>query len=386
MLLLDTLLFIIILLYVLQAGFIFWGTHRLNYPRIHHLPPVSILVALRNEAENLIPCLTSLIEVDYPPELLEIVLVNDRSRDATPQIIEEFKLRSSRIKTVHIKKGIPGLSGKANAIAQGMEHCKGDIILITDGDCQVPRTWVKAHVSYYEPQVGMVGGFTLLDRKADATPLFGKIQSLDWSYLLTIGTGAMGFGIPLSVLGNNLSFRRCAYEEVGGYQNMGFTIIEDFALMKTLLRKTSWKVRYPIDPQMLVYSLPMDRLSRFYEQRKRWSAGGKEMVLYGKFLMLLACLAHIFLPLSFFILNHIFLSVSGFLILGLTDFILLYRTTGLINRRDLLKYFPLWEIFYFVYTIVFAPALLFPIRVTWKNIAYSWKFNWKLKKLEELVH
>jgi len=322
----------------------------------------------------------SLLQLDYPKESFEILLINDRSSDRTPELIEELKKKSARIKTLHIKSGVPGLSGKANAIAQGMENCSGELILVTDGDCRVPTSWAREHAAYCQQNVGLVGGFTLLDEKNDGASLFGKIQSLDWAYLLSVGTGFMGFGIPLSVLGNNFSFRREAYEEVGGYRNMGFTIIEDFALMKTLVKKTSWKVLYPIDSKMLVYSHPMSNVSKFYSQRKRWSAGGKEVGFYGKFLMLISVMVHLLIPISFFIFN---LQLSFLALLGvlLADFSLLFRTIGLVRRRDLLKYFLLWEGFYFLYTILFTPVLLFPTTVKWKNISYQWKFNWKLKKM-----
>jgi len=367
-------------LYLLQTLFIYLGTHRLNYPKTNHLPKISILVALRDEEQTLKPCVESLLQLDYPKESFEILLINDRSSDRTPELIEELKKKSDQIKTLHIKSGIPGLSGKANAIAQGMENCSGELILVTDGDCRVPPSWAKEHAAYYQQNVGMVGGFTLLDEKNDGAALFGKIQSLDWAYLLSVGTGFMGFGIPLSVLGNNFSFRREAYEEVGGYRNMGFTIIEDFALMKTLVKKTSWKVLYPIDSKMLVYSHPMSTIIKFYRQRKRWSAGGKEVGFYGKFLMLISVMVHLLIPISFFIFNFqlSFLALLGVL---LADFSLLFRTIGLVRRRDLLKYFLLWEGFYFLYTILFTPVLLFPTTVKWKNISYQWKFNLKLKKM-----
>lgn len=379
----DAVLIGMVFLYVLQIVFIYLGTHRLTHPRVRWQPNIAILVALRDEEATVTACIESLLQLDYPPEKTEIWLINDRSRDATPRIIESFAEKSPRIRTLHLSQQIPGLSGKANAIAQGMERCSGEIILVTDGDCRVPRTWAKTHVSYYRENVGMVGGFTLLDEKDDATPLFGKIQSLDWAYLLSIGTGAMGFGLPLSILGNNFSFRKQAYEEVGGYRRMGFTIIEDFALMKFFLKQTRWQVRYPIDGDMLVISHPMPDFRRFYQQRKRWSAGGKEVGLYGKFLMLISHLAHILLPLSCLLLDNPTLPLLGMLTLALADFTLLFRTTGLVHRRDLLTTFPIWESFYFVYTTLFAPVLLFPTTVNWKDIIYKWKLNWQLKNMFE---
>ncbi|MFQ5675857.1 MAG: glycosyltransferase [bacterium] len=377
-----TLLLISILMYLLQTLFILVGTYKLRYPKGATCPKISILVALRDEEDTLEDCVESLLRLDYPTDSIEVVLVNDRSSDRTPALIEKLKATSSRIKTLHIDKGIPGLSGKANAIAQGMDHCSGELILVTDGDCRVPLTWAKTHAAYFQSDVGLVGGFTLLDEKNDQTQLFGKVQSLDWAYLLSVGTGFMGFGLPLSVLGNNFSFRREAYEEVGGYRNMGFTIIEDFALMKTLLKKTSWKVLYPIDVDMLVYSRPMASFHKFYEQRKRWSAGGKEVSLYGKFLMLISVATHLLVPAAFLSGNPAY-ALMALALIFLADFRLLMRTTGLVKRHDLLKYFFHWEVFYFAYTIAFTPVLLFPTTVKWKAISYTWKLNWKLRKMTE---
>ena len=374
------LIFLSVLTYALQSVLIYIGTRRLNYPKANHLPKISILVALRDEEQTLEACVESLLQLDYPKKSLEILLINDRSSDGTSELVEKMKSKSDVIETFHIKTGIPGLSGKANAIAQGMENCSGELILVTDGDCRVPANWAKTHAAYYQKDVGLVGGFTLLDKKNDPSYLFGKIQSLDWAYLLSVGSGFMGFGIPLSVLGNNFSFRRQAYEEVGGYRNMGFTIIEDFALMKTLVKKTLWKVLYPIDSKMLVYSQPMPDFKAFYNQRKRWSAGGKEVGLYGKSLMFISVMVHMLIPISFFVCDLRF-SFLALIIVLLADFGLLCRTTGLVQRRDLLKYFLLWEGFYFLYTIMFTPVLLLPTTVKWKNISYSWKFNWKLKKM-----
>ncbi len=371
-----------VFLYLLQSIFIFIGIGKLRYKRTNTLPPISILVALKDEANTLSACIESLLKLDYPKELLQIILINDRSQDRTPAIISSYEKKSTLIKIVNIEYTIAGLSGKANAICQGIEYADGELMLITDGDSEVLPSWAKTHASYYKDDVGLVGGFTLLDRKNDNTSLFGKIQSLDWAYLLSIGAGAMGFGQPLSVLGNNFSFRKSAYDEVGGYLNMGFTIIEDFALMTTLVKKTTWKALYPINPKMLVYSHPMSSWRAFQNQRKRWSAGGKEVGVYGKSLMAVSLFSHLAIPLAFWASNLGLALIGTGIILG-ADLILLSRSTKIIDRNDLIKFFPLWELFYFFYTIFFTPVLLFPTTVQWKNISYSWRFNWQIKNMIE---
>jgi cellulose synthase/poly-beta-1,6-N-acetylglucosamine synthase-like glycosyltransferase len=379
---LSLLLVLFAALYCLEALIIWHGSGKLHYTRSDVLPQVSILVALRNEEETVAACIESLLAQDFPQDRFEIILINDRSSDRTGELIQAYAGGHARIKILDLGARLAGLSGKASAIAQGMQIAGGELIMITDGDSTVPKTWLRSHASYYDADVGMVGGFTLLDRKADKTSLFGRIQSLDWLYLLTVGSGAIGVGKPLSVLGNNLSFRKQAYEQAGGYETMGFTIIEDFALMRHLLLKTDWQVRYPVDTEMLVVSKPMPRIRPFYQQRKRWSAGGREVGIYGKFLMFVAFSVHLLLLLSLRIDAGVATACMATIIM-MADFLLLYRSGSRIHRLDLLKYFVFWEFFYFFYTILFAPALLFPTTVNWKHVTYSWQLNWKLKKVDE---
>ncbi len=84
-------------LYLLQTLFIYIGTHRLNYPKTNRLPKISILVALRDEEQTLEPCVESLLQLDYAKESFEILLINDRSSDRTPELIEELKKSGLRV-------------------------------------------------------------------------------------------------------------------------------------------------------------------------------------------------------------------------------------------------------------------------------------------------
>jgi cellulose synthase/poly-beta-1,6-N-acetylglucosamine synthase-like glycosyltransferase len=353
-----------------------------KYEKTQYLPSSSILVALRNEAESVAACIESLLSLDYPLEKLQIILINDRSTDDTRTIINKYAERYPNITVLNIGKRLESMSGKTSAIAQGMDIATGELILITDGDSVVPRGWVKAHASYYQEDIGMVGGFTLLDNKHESASWFSRIQSLDWLYLLTVGAGGIAMGRPLSILGNNMSFSKKAYHEAGGYRKMGFTIIEDFALMRQLVLKTSWRVLYPADKQMLVTSKPMPDVKQFYKQRKRWSAGGKEVGWYGKFLMFVAFASHLFLLTAWFLRPELQLFILTVLLIGI-DFVLLFTAASRLERLDLLRFFIQWELFYFVYTTVFAPVLLLPTRVTWKDISYSWRINWQTGKVDE---
>jgi len=368
-------------LYVLSSLALFHGIVRQNHARTTRQPLVSVLIAARNEEERLPACLESLLKSSYPAGKFEILVIDDRSIDKTRLIAENFSRQNPHVRVIPIHRRLENLSGKASALCQGMQHARGEIILMTDADCRVPPNWMAHMTSYFTPGVGLAGGFTLLSEANKKASRFANMQALDWIYLLTIGAGAAGLGRPVSIIGNNFAFRRAAYEAVGGYQKIGFSIIEDFALMRAIDEKTDWQIIFPLDPQLVIASEPAKTWREFYEQRQRWAAGGKEAGGLAKAFMLAAFLGHLACFVAAFISTA--LAASCFFILAGADFLLLWQSTRRLARRELLRIFPLFEIYYFLYSFFFAPTVLLPATVRWKGVSYRWNFSGKIKRVEE---
>lgn len=95
-------------------------------------PTVSILFAARDEAAKLPQALPTLLAQDYPR--YEVIGVNDRSRDATPQILDEFARTHKNLKVVHLSELPAGWLGKPHALAEGYKHASGDWLVFTDAD------------------------------------------------------------------------------------------------------------------------------------------------------------------------------------------------------------------------------------------------------------
>jgi cellulose synthase/poly-beta-1,6-N-acetylglucosamine synthase-like glycosyltransferase len=262
------------------------------------------------------------------------------------------------------------LIGKMNALSQGIKNSTGEIILVTDADCIVPPGWIKEVVSSFKDNIGLVGGMTLLSQGSFQERFYDQIQAVDWIFLQGIAAGSAGIGLPVSVLGNNFAFRREAYEAVGGYEKLGFSLTEDMILLKAIVSTTDWCVIYPLSPVSAIYSKPVKNLKQFYHQRKRWITGGKEAPVWGLFLMVLSMFTHLFVFLQFFVST---LNVTVLLNLGilfLADFIFIYRLLHRFNLKKLLIYFPLYEIYYFSYTLIFAGLMTIPGQIRWKDRSY----------------
>jgi len=370
-------------LYALSSLLIFYGALRQRPQRISHQPFVSVLIAARNEEQRLPRCLHSLVRANYPSEKFEVIIIDDRSRDGTRQIAENFARHHSQVKIVSIQHRLKNLSGKANALCQGLARAGGEIILMTDADCQAPANWIAQMVSYFTPEMGLVGGFTLLTQAGKKNSILAKIQTLDWLYLLTIASGAAGLGKPVSIIGNNFAFRRAAYDAIGGYEKIGVSIIEDFALMRAIHKQTHWRIVFPFDPQLAMASAPTTSWREFFDQRQRWAAGGKEVGWLAKGLMAIAFFGHWACFMALFISPK--LAMSCFLVAVGVDFLLLWKSARRLERQDLLAIFPLFEIYYFLYGFFFAPTVLLPVTVRWKDRQYRWNFRGKINRVEESV-
>ncbi|MCH2308007.1 MAG: glycosyltransferase family 2 protein, partial [SAR202 cluster bacterium] len=93
---------------------------------------VSILIPVRNEANNIRECLESIISQDY--EAFEVIILDDRSTDKTAKIVETFQGTTDCLKLINGKELPDGWVGKNWACHQLSEHAKGQLILFMDAD------------------------------------------------------------------------------------------------------------------------------------------------------------------------------------------------------------------------------------------------------------
>ncbi len=331
--------------------------------RTDTLPFVSIIIAARNEEDKIERCLEGLSKIDYPSDRNEILFINDQSSDRTGEIIQSWQEKIPTLRYMETKGLIYNLFGKANAIAQAIDESKGEIILTSDADCVVPPTWVKDIVKLYEPEIGCVCGFTLLRHHS----IFAGMQSLDWTYLLTVASAGVGWGYPLSAVGNNMSFRRKAYDDVGGYLAVGFSVTEDFALFKAIASKTKWKVRYPIEKNLLVWSEPCPNWRELYLQKKRWGRGGVKIHILGYFIMTIGFLMSVGIVTAPFFISFIWIWFSAFALKLFGDWLLLHNPLHKLGQKNLLRYFFPFELYYIVYVILLPFIIVLTGRVVWKD-------------------
>jgi poly-beta-1,6-N-acetyl-D-glucosamine synthase len=228
--------------------------------------PVSIIMAVRNEAENIALLLNDLSKQSYPNQLLEIIIVDDHSSDKTVESIKHF-IKDDFVKFSLIQ--LEDSQGKKAAIARAIDHTTHDIILSTDGDCRAGTDWVKSMISCFSGEnVQLVSGPV---RLFPADTLFARMQSIEFSSLICAGAATLTLGWPTMANAANFAFRKAAFKKVSGHLSPTISSGDDVFLLHKIAGHYNNGVKFCRDQRAIIDTIPAASLSSFYQQRKRWA-------------------------------------------------------------------------------------------------------------------
>lgn len=349
-------------LYFIQAIIFTIGLNK-TFPKLpkNELPQISVIVAARNEEGNILECMTALDKLNYPENKIEIIIANDHSTDNTEKIIQDFIKDKPKFKTIIPAKGEGNLKGKANAIDKAIKVSNGEIILTTDADCSPNPKWAKTVASYFTKDVAMVSGYTTQHNKT----LFGGMQSVDFIYLLSVAGGVMNLNKPMSCIGNNMSYRKSVYEEVGGYNSVKFSVTEDFALLMAIHKLGKYKIIHPVDKDLLVVSKPCKNIKSLFHQKKRWGVGGLQSELAGFAVMTSGWISH----LCILLLPFLFSTTAFYILLFkiMTDYFFITPVYKKLNLKLNLNHFLVFEIYFVIYVFLLPVIVLTNKKVVWKG-------------------
>jgi len=339
----------------------YWSFHRKSFDNESEgQPKVSILIAARNEEGNLPACLDSLLKISYPIDELEILIGDDQSEDDTYQIADSFARRNEHIRVLRIEKQLGTAKGKANVLAHLAKEATGEIFLITDADILVPENWVQSMLHGVDnDNVGIVNGVTAVSDN--------NWQNIDWLFALGMVKVINDVSQPVTAMGNNMLITRKAYEAVGGYESIPFSVTEDFELFK-YVRKKGLAVNQLFSENVLAFTKGQKGFLSLLNQRKRWMMGAVQLPWPVVTLLTLQALYFPSLITLFFLNAEFALVLAGMKMLIQATFILM-----LVNHLSLkVPFFKalLYEIYSMVISLSSGLFYLLPIKITWKGRKY----------------
>ena len=362
---LELILGTVFLIYILFIGQLIYGFNRMKrFSKKEFTPKTSftIVVPFRNEKDNLPNLLHSISLLNYPKDLVEIILVDDDSYDGWKMEDGRWKFEIRLIKNER-KSNSP----KKDAIETAIEIAKNDWIITTDADCLVQKDWLTIYDQYIqENEVEMVASGVCYVPKSGFLSAF---QNLDFLSLQGATIGSFGINQPFMCNGANFAYSKSFFKELNGFQgNETIASGDDVFLLQKAVSVAPKKVGFLLAKESIVATNPVATWSDLFQQRVRWASKSTGYSsVYGKLLALVVFGGNLAWIVSFLLWLVGLLDQNIFMLFValkfLIDFILIYKTANFFESK--LQY-------------VLASSLLYPFfSVSVAVYSLFGKYSWK---------
>jgi cellulose synthase/poly-beta-1,6-N-acetylglucosamine synthase-like glycosyltransferase len=227
-------------------------------------PIISVLIPAYNEQDTIIPTLQSVINLDYPKEKLEVLVLDDGSDDKTFEKAQKFAKNHPTIKVLTHKN-----MGKAASLNRGLKLCKGEFFACLDADSFVDRKTLLRMLSlYYSKNDKDVAIITPAMKVHNPKKLIQKVQSVE--YLLSIYfSRLMAYLDCIYVAPGPFSLYRTAIiRRLGGFDEHNLTEDQEIAYRSQC---SHYKILHCHNGY--VYTKAPATVKAFYKQRNRWYKG-----------------------------------------------------------------------------------------------------------------
>jgi len=178
--------------------------------------PVSVIIASKNEVENLKNNLPSILDQKYSN--FEVIIINDASTDTSLEVIRNLQQQNKHLKLINIEFTSSYTGNKKNAISKGIEIASNDYLLFTDADCKPnSKYWISQMVSHFSDTKNIVLGYgaykknrsSFLNKLIRYETLLAAIQYFSYAKI----------GIPYMGVGRNLAYKKELFFITNGFES-----------------------------------------------------------------------------------------------------------------------------------------------------------------------
>ncbi|MGA3286732.1 MAG: glycosyltransferase [Bacteroidota bacterium] len=236
-------------------------------------PACSILIPAHNEEKVIAATIESMLKLEYPKDRLQIIVINDGSKDATKSIIEQYATKDARVQLFDIPKGEGG-KGKSRTLNLGIKQAKGDVIAIYDADNTPDKDSLRyliAQLLLHKELGAVIGKFRTVNKNATLLTRFINIETLSFQSMLQAGRWQM-HGIS-TLPGTNFVMWHHIIKKLGGWDEEALT--EDSELSIRIYEE-GYKIKFI--PYAITYEQEPQQWGIWIKQRMRWVRGNNYVV------------------------------------------------------------------------------------------------------------
>ena len=212
-----------------------------------HLPPVSVIVCAKNEADNLIKFLPTILEQDYPN--FEVIVVNDASTDDSDMVLSNMKIKYPQLYYTSIPLDIRFSHTKKLAVNIGIKAAKYEHLLFTDADClPMSNQWIRLMIAGFGEQgKELVVGYSPYKKEKGMLNRFVRYETF-WNGVQYLGFALMGkcyMGV-----GRNMAYTKSLFNKNNGFSKHIYVASgDDDLFINEVSTKTNTAVVFTPDSQ-----------------------------------------------------------------------------------------------------------------------------------------
>lgn len=250
-------------------------------------PYVSVFVPAYNEEKTIVKTLQSIDNLDYPHEKIEVIVIDDGSKDRTRSIIEEHMKDKPNYRMISRPN-----KGKAASLNDALKAANGEFFACLDADSFVHRDTLRKMLALYEKENDeRLAIITPAMKVHDPKTVLEKIQWLEYLVIILISRISSHLDSLYVAPGPFSLYRTEIIRKIGGFDETSITEDQEIAYR---VQKENYRIKQCFDGY--VFTTAPSKLKPFYRQRRRWYLGSiiclhqyKEMVAnrkYGDFGMM----------------------------------------------------------------------------------------------------
>lgn len=317
---------------------------------------VSVIVPARNESANIANCIQSVLAQNYPPHLLEMIIIDDASEDETASIVNSFAAKDERIKIHSLLPDKETKSHKKRAVEKGVAIAAGDLIVATDADCIHPVKWIESLVSNYEKQGNIfIAAPVMYHTENSVCSIF---QTIDFLSLQGITGASVYRRFHTMCNGANIGYTKKVFQEVKGFEGIdALPTGDDMLLMHKIYVRHPGKVTWLKNKNALVLTDAAPNWKSFFQQRIRWASKAAyfddKRIFY---VLLLVYLVNVSLLLTAVSALFSLLALKALLWMLLAktvaELYLLIPVASFFSKKQWLWTFPFMQPLHIIYTVI----------------------------------
>lgn len=326
---------------------------------------LSVVVAFRNEENNLPFLLDTLSNQTLSQDEFELILVDDHSTDNSISIAKSYQ---SRIKYLKIITSPLESQGKKAALAFGISQASNQIIVFTDADCIPSKFWLETISISASRGADFIIGAVVMN---PVNNFARKLQSLEYSSLMATAIGSCGIGHPVIASSANLAFRKSMLNVDSNSMNPTVSSGDDMFLLHRAKRLKDCRIKFLSDKGSIVQTSTEATIAKALKQRKRWASKSTSYkdfdTIYAGFVVLIFNLLIVSLLFaSMFNVKYLFYFLTLFVVKSFVDYCLLNSYLKFTAQNKLLGIFLPLQLMYPFY-IVYSFFLGIAIKGNWKG-------------------